>query len=83
MSTKATLYLDPQIYRAVKIRAASNDRSISDTVNELLSKALTKEGPVAMPTPSAPFLVQEGPLLVFHGGTWPKDWVFDRDDLYD
>ena len=38
-----TLYLNPKIRRALKIKAATTDRSISDLVNEALVEALRED----------------------------------------
>ncbi len=32
-STRTTVYLDPKVYRAIKVKAASADRSLSELVN--------------------------------------------------
>jgi hypothetical protein len=42
-TTRATVYLDPRLYRAVKIKAASSDRSVSELVNEALQLALRED----------------------------------------
>ncbi len=42
-STRTTLYLDPKIHRALKIKAATTDRSISDIVNKALIEALRED----------------------------------------
>ena len=41
--TRTTLYLNPKIRRALKIKAATTDRSISDLVNEALVEALRED----------------------------------------
>ncbi len=41
--TRTTLYLNPKIRRALKIKAATTDRSISDIVNEALVEALRED----------------------------------------
>ena len=45
MSTikRATIYLDANIHRALKLRAAEGDKSISDIVNEALRAALAED----------------------------------------
>ena len=42
-SSRTTLYLDPQIHRALKVKAAITDRSISELVNEALIEALRED----------------------------------------
>ena len=82
MTKRVTVYLDAGVYRAVKTRATEVGRSLSGTVQDLLVKALA-ETPLAAETVREPFLVEEGPLLVFHGGAWPKNGSVGRHDLYD
>jgi plasmid stability protein len=45
MSTakRATIYLDPEIHRALRLKAAATDRSISDMVNATLKQALAED----------------------------------------
>ncbi len=43
MTTKATIYLDPKIHRAIKIKAAHTDRSLSEIVNEALRLSLRED----------------------------------------
>jgi plasmid stability protein len=40
---RATVYLDPRIHRALKIKAAQASRSISDLVNEAIRNALAED----------------------------------------
>jgi plasmid stability protein len=40
---RATVYLDPEIHRALKLRAAATDRSISEMVNEAVRLALAED----------------------------------------
>lgn len=42
-SKRATVYLEPEVHRALKLRAAANDRSISDMVNEAVKAALAED----------------------------------------
>ncbi len=42
-STRATVYFDPKALRALKVRAALTDRSISELVNEAVLMALREE----------------------------------------
>ncbi len=46
MSTKvkrATVYFDPQLHRALRIKAAETDHSISDLVNEAIRQSLAED----------------------------------------
>ena len=43
MLKRATVYLDPRIQRAVKIKAAETDSTISDLVNEALRLSLKED----------------------------------------
>ncbi|MCD4749204.1 MAG: hypothetical protein K8R59_07510 [Thermoanaerobaculales bacterium] len=40
---RATVYFDPEIHRALKLKAASTDRSVSDMVNEAVRFALAED----------------------------------------
>lgn len=40
---RATVYLDPEIHRALKLRAAASDRSISEMVNEAVKLVLAED----------------------------------------
>ena len=40
---RATIYFDPSIHRALRIKAAASDRSISDMVNEALRHSLAED----------------------------------------
>jgi len=40
---RATVYFDPQLHRALRIKAAETDRSISDLVNEAIRQSLTED----------------------------------------
>jgi hypothetical protein len=40
---RATVYLDPEIHRALKLKAASSDQSISEMVNEAVRLALAED----------------------------------------
>jgi len=40
---RATVYLDPEIHRALKLKAASTDRSISEMVNEAVRLSLAED----------------------------------------
>lgn len=43
VASRTTLYLDPRIHRALKVKAATTDRSISEIVNEALLEALRED----------------------------------------
>lgn len=45
MSTpkRATVYFEPEIHKALRLRAATNDRSISDLVNEAVRVSLAED----------------------------------------
>ncbi|HET7371080.1 MAG TPA: CopG family transcriptional regulator [Gammaproteobacteria bacterium] len=40
LSTRSTIYFDPDIHRALRLKAASTHRSVSEIVNETLRNAL-------------------------------------------
>ena len=40
---RATIYLDPQLHRALRIKAAETDHSISDLVNEAIRQSLIED----------------------------------------
>ena len=41
--TKTTVYLRPEVYRALKVKAATTDRSISDLINGAVVEALRED----------------------------------------
>lgn len=41
--TRTTVYLKPKIYRALKIKAATTDRSVSELVNAAVVEALRED----------------------------------------
>lgn len=45
MSTqeRATVYFDPEVHKALRLRAATNDQSISDMVNEAVRASLAED----------------------------------------
>ena len=45
MSTakRATVYFEPEIHRALRLKAAATDRSLSDMVNEAVKLALAED----------------------------------------
>jgi hypothetical protein len=40
---RATVYFEPEIHRALRLKAAATDRSISDVVNEAVKLALAED----------------------------------------
>lgn len=40
---RATVYFDPAIHRALKVKAAETDRSLSDLVNEAVKLSLAED----------------------------------------
>jgi len=40
---RATIYLDPMIHKALKLKAVETSRSISDLVNEAVREALAED----------------------------------------
>lgn len=40
---RATVYLDADVHKALRLRAAANDRSISDMVNDAVKAALVED----------------------------------------
>lgn len=40
---RATVYFDPEIHRALRLKAAETDRPISDLVNEAVKLALAED----------------------------------------
>ncbi len=42
-SRRSTVYLDPELHRALRLKAAETDRSISDLVNDALRSALAED----------------------------------------
>jgi plasmid stability protein len=40
---RATIYFAPEIHRALRLKAAATDRSISDMVNEAVTAALAED----------------------------------------
>jgi len=41
---RATVYLDPALHRALRVKAAETDQSVSDIVNEAVKQALAEDG---------------------------------------
>jgi len=42
-SKRSTIYLEPEIHRALRLKAASTRRSVSDLVNETVRQALQED----------------------------------------
>jgi len=40
---RATIYFDPELHRALRLKAAETDRSVSDLVNEAVKLALIED----------------------------------------
>jgi plasmid stability protein len=40
---RATVYFEPEVHRALRLKAAATDRSISDMVNEAVKAALAED----------------------------------------
>ena len=40
---RATIYLEPEVHKALRLRAAANDRSISDMVNDAVKLASAED----------------------------------------
>ena len=43
LSKRATVYFEPEIHRALRLKAAASDRSISDMVNDAVKLALAED----------------------------------------
>jgi len=43
MNKRATVYFDPEIHKALRMRAASTERSISDLVNDAVRQSLSED----------------------------------------
>jgi plasmid stability protein len=44
ISKRATIYFDPSLHRALRVKAAETDRSLSDLVNEAVKLSLVEDG---------------------------------------
>ncbi|MDF1527377.1 MAG: CopG family transcriptional regulator [bacterium] len=42
-SRRATIYLDPDLHRALKLKAVQMDRSVSELVSEAVRESLTED----------------------------------------
>ena len=40
---RATVYLDPALHRALRVKAAETDQSVSDIINEAVKQALAED----------------------------------------
>lgn len=43
LTKRSTIYLDPELHRALRIKAAETERSVSDLVNEAVKYALFED----------------------------------------
>ena len=43
LTKRSTVYLDPELHRALRIKAAETERSVSDLVNEAVKYALIED----------------------------------------
>ena len=43
LGTRTTIYLKPKVYRALKVKAAITDRSVSDLVNAAVLESLRED----------------------------------------
>ncbi|MCK5827428.1 CopG family transcriptional regulator [Candidatus Bipolaricaulota bacterium] len=43
MSKRSTVYFEPEIHKALRMKAASTERSISDLVNDAVRQALSED----------------------------------------
>ena len=84
MPTKATLYFDPKVFRALKVKAALSDQSISETANALIEQGLALGAKPGKPAAKVE-LSSEGRLgfPVLSLDAWPEGFIFDRENLYD
>jgi len=84
MSTKATLYLDEKVFRALKVRAALSDSTVSATANAMIGQALAG-GPAPGTSMQKVRLGSEGgqgfPVLSLE--SWPAGYVFERESAYE
>ena len=42
-SKRATIYLDPELHRALKLKAVQMDQSVSDLVNQAIKESLSED----------------------------------------
>jgi predicted transcriptional regulator len=43
LSKRATIYLDPALHQALRLKAASSNRTVSDLVNEAVRQSLSED----------------------------------------
>jgi predicted transcriptional regulator len=43
LSKRATIYLDPALHQALRLKAASSNRTVSDLVNEAVRQSLRED----------------------------------------
>ncbi len=42
-SRRATVYFDPEVHRALRLKAAASDRALSDIVNDALRRSFAED----------------------------------------
>ena len=42
-SKRATVYFDPEVHRALRLKAAATDRTLSEMVNDAVKRALAED----------------------------------------
>jgi hypothetical protein len=84
MTMKATLYLEEDVYRALKVKAAQTDQTVSATANAMISHALAERPSPTYGVPKV-HIKKVGPMgfPVLNIGSWPEGYVFDREKHYD
>ena len=43
LAKRATIYLEPEIHRALRLKAVEADRSVSEIVNEVVRRSLSED----------------------------------------
>jgi plasmid stability protein len=43
MSKRSTIYFDPELHKALRLKAATTERSVSDLVNDAVRRALGED----------------------------------------
>lgn len=43
LSKRATIYFDPEIYKAIRLRSIHSEQSISEIINEFVKQALRED----------------------------------------
>ncbi|HMP72483.1 MAG TPA: ribbon-helix-helix protein, CopG family [Kiritimatiellia bacterium] len=75
---KTTLNIDDDLMRAVKVRAAQTDRTITDLVEEALRHTLAKPAKASEAETTWQF-----PESTFAGRPYPGVVIHDRKSVYD